>query len=208
MRKVFVLLSAAALLAIPAPGAAQAPSLGLKAGVNMASFAGRRIVDADYRAGLSLGASLSIPVSGSFTVQPEVLFSRKGAKRSAYDYDDMPQDGFAAPPVGVYLSEKTSHDYLEIPVLLKLSPAQPGDVVRCEIEGIGVLENPVAAGYGAQRASDTGWRPAHLLEASVTSPPTASDWTVRAGFIYTNTPGHQGTGYDYRQIGVTVGRTF
>jgi hypothetical protein len=129
LRRTLVLLSAA-LLATPALGAAQAPSLGVRAGLNMASFAGRRIVEADYRAGLSLGASLTIPVAGSFAIQPEVLFSRKGAKRSAYDYDDMPQDGFSAPPVGVYLSEKTSHDYLEIPVLLKLSPAQPGDVVR------------------------------------------------------------------------------
>lgn len=65
----------------------------------------------------------------------------------------------------------------------------------------------VAAGYGTQRAADTSWRPAHLLEASVTAP-IDGPWTFKAGFIYTNTPGNDGSGYNYRQVGVTIGRTF
>ena len=67
----------------------------------------------------------------------------------------------------------------------------------------------VAAGIGAQRSADTSWEAAHLFEASVTSPATDSDWTFRAGFLYTDTPGVTGgAGYDYRAFSLTVGRTF
>jgi hypothetical protein len=66
----------------------------------------------------------------------------------------------------------------------------------------------VAAGYGAQRSADTPWRPARLLEASVTSPSLGHDWTFKAGFTYTNTPTNSGVGYDYRQFHLSLGRSF
>lgn len=66
----------------------------------------------------------------------------------------------------------------------------------------------VAAGYGAQRAAGTSWRPARLLEASVTSPASGSDWSFQAGFTYTNTPDNTGFTYDYRQFNLSVGRSF
>lgn len=66
----------------------------------------------------------------------------------------------------------------------------------------------VAAGVGTQRAADTSWRPARLFEASVTSPADADDWSFKAGFLYTNTPGNSGAGYAYRQFNVSLGRTF
>jgi hypothetical protein len=118
-----------ALLGIPAGGLAQTPAVGLKGGLNMASFGGLRIIDAEYKAGASLGAFITVPVSATLAVQPEVLFSRKGAGYAAYDYSDMPADG-DAPPIGVYISEKTSHDYLEIPVLLKLIPRSQSSNVQ------------------------------------------------------------------------------
>ena len=129
MRKLVVLL-ATALLGVPAAGVAQAPSFGLKGGLNMASLGGRRIVDVDYQAGPNLGAFLSVPISATLAIQPEVYFSRKGARNAAYDYSDMPQDDFSAPTIGVFISEKASNDYLEIPVLLKLNSSLPGDFVR------------------------------------------------------------------------------
>lgn len=128
MRKILVML-AVSLLSVPAVGLAQAPSVGLKGGLNMAEFGGGRIVDSDYRTGLNFGAFASISISATVAIQPEVVFSQRGARNAAYDYDAFPQDG-DGPPLGVYLSEKTSHDYLEIPVLLKLSPAPAGDSVR------------------------------------------------------------------------------
>jgi hypothetical protein len=66
----------------------------------------------------------------------------------------------------------------------------------------------IAAGYGMQRAADTSWRPARLLEASVTSPQEGHAWIFKAGFTYTNTPVNDGFTYDYRQFSLTLGRTF
>lgn len=129
MRKLLIML-AATLLSVPAVGFAQAPSFGLKGGLNMANYGGRRIVTSDYRAGLNLGAFVSIPVTATLAIQPEVFFSRKGGKNTGYDYDDMPQDGFAAPPIGVYIHEKSSNDYVEIPLLFKLDASLPGESIR------------------------------------------------------------------------------
>lgn len=117
------------LLSVPAVGLGQAPSFGFRGGLNMADFGGSQIVDSDSRAGFTVGAFVSIPVNAAVAIQPELLFSRKGARSAAYDYDEFPQDG-DAPPVGVYLSERTAHDYLELPVLLKVSPSPSGNVVR------------------------------------------------------------------------------
>ncbi|MEX2571967.1 MAG: porin family protein [Gemmatimonadota bacterium] len=128
MRKLVISL-VVILLSMPAAGLAQTPSFGLRGGLNMAGFGGSRIVSSDARAGFTFGAFVAIPMRAAVAIQPEVVFSRRGAKRAAYDYDAFPQDG-DAPPLGVYLSEKTSHDYLEVPVLLKLSPSARGDFVR------------------------------------------------------------------------------
>lgn len=128
MKKLTILL-AAVLFSVPAVNLAHAQSFGLKGGLNMADFGGRRIVDAEYRAGVSLGAFVSIPISAAVAIQPEVVFAQKGARSAAYDYDDIPADG-DGPPIGVYISEKTSHNYLEVPVLLKLSPSPRSDFAR------------------------------------------------------------------------------
>jgi hypothetical protein len=65
--------------------------------------------DVDYKAGLNLGAFVSIPAGSMLAIQPEAFFSQKGEK---------------------FEGDKASYNYLEIPVLLKLSPSLPGDFVR------------------------------------------------------------------------------
>lgn len=108
MRKLLVVLTAAILCA-PATGFAQLPSFGVKGGLNLANVGGDGVEGVDYKAGLNLGAFVSIPAGPMFAIQPEAFFSQKGTK------------------VG---SVKSSYNYLEIPVLLKLSPSLPGDFVR------------------------------------------------------------------------------
>jgi hypothetical protein len=108
MRKLLVVLTAA-LLSAPAVGFAQAPSFGIKGGLNLANVGGKDVEDVDYKAGLNLGGFVSIPAGAMFAIQPEALFSQKGTK-----------DG----------NDKVSLNYLEVPVLLKLSPSLPGDFVR------------------------------------------------------------------------------
>jgi len=65
-----------------------------------------------------------------------------------------------------------------------------------------------AAGWGRQRDSDSGWRSARLVEASVTSPKTARDWLFKAGVTYSNTPVNTGYTYDYTQLTLEAAKTF
>ncbi len=65
----------------------------------------------------------------------------------------------------------------------------------------------VAAGYGRQRSDDTHWRSARLVEASITSP-VDHPWQFKAAMTYTNTPVNSGYTYDYRQLTMSLGRSF
>ena len=62
-----------------------------------------------------------------------------------------------------------------------------------------------AAGYGAQRDSDSKWRSSRLLNARFTSPPFRKDWALTGSLLYTNTP--VGTGFTYRYLQATLGLT-
>lgn len=108
MKKVFVALIAV-LLAAPAAGYAQLPSIGIKGGLNLANTGGADAGDPDYKAGLNIGAFVSVPAGTILSLQPEAFFSQKGSK----DGDD-----------------KINLNYLEVPVLLKLDPSLPGSFVR------------------------------------------------------------------------------
>lgn len=68
-----------------------------------------------------------------------------------------------------------------------------------------------AAGLGAQRDSDREWRRATYLNARVTSPEGARDWSVRGELTYTSTPSasaQTGAGYDYLQASFGIRRRF
>ena len=65
-----------------------------------------------------------------------------------------------------------------------------------------------AAGYGRSRDADSRWRPARLLELSVTSPQTHRDWTFKAGLVYTNTPITSAYTYRYTQLSLQFMKRF
>lgn len=92
-----------------AAGQDRGAAFGLKGGVNLASFHGRGEVDTGEvrlapvrRTGLAGGAFLAIAAGQSLLVQPEVLFTQKGA-RYARGGDQLTYEV----------------DYLEVPLLLK-----------------------------------------------------------------------------------------
>ncbi|HTD28971.1 MAG TPA: hypothetical protein VK660_06235 [Xanthomonadaceae bacterium] len=66
----------------------------------------------------------------------------------------------------------------------------------------------IAAGYGRQDTADSAWHDARLLEATMTSPKEGHDWVLQAGFTYANTPINSGFIYDYKQLTLSVGRSF
>ncbi|HEX2803121.1 MAG TPA: hypothetical protein VHN55_03965 [Sphingomicrobium sp.] len=62
-----------------------------------------------------------------------------------------------------------------------------------------------AAGYGAQRDSESNWRSSRYIHAGVTSPRFQKTWALTGSFTYTNTP--VGTGFTYRYLQFNIGLT-
>ncbi len=62
-----------------------------------------------------------------------------------------------------------------------------------------------AAGYGAQRDSESKWRDSRFLNLRVTSPRFQKDWAMTGGLLYTNTP--VSTGFTYRYLQLNLGLT-
>ena len=108
---------------------------GITAGLNFADMS--EIEDSDMRMGFVLGGHLVMPFGPTFAFQPEVLYSQKGAKGSTVDEES-----------GEEVDIELKHDYLEIPLLLRMSIPTSGSVrpylllgpsiglsMSCEIDG-------------------------------------------------------------------------
>lgn len=94
----------------PASMVLGAPRIGLTAGVNMAKVSSSDFTDAKNRTGFNAGVYLAIPVAHVLDIQPELLYTRKGAKVNL-----NPGSGDIA------------LDYLEVPVLAHINMgATPG----------------------------------------------------------------------------------
>ncbi|TGE05211.1 porin family protein [Hymenobacter fodinae] len=120
MKKVFL----SALLLTGLAGAAQAQSnvsLGLKAGGSLSSFSGEQASNHKSIVGFHAGAFANIGFTRLFAFQPEIMYSRKGAKFPPFnftthlDYIDVPLvfhinvEGLffeAGPQVGFLVSAK------------------------------------------------------------------------------------------------------
>lgn len=132
-----VLMVGASSAGALAQGISHRPSIGLMAGVNVASISGDDITGIDNRTGFMLGGSLTFHITNSFAIQPEAIFSQKGASENS-DPD---------------FKATFKMDYIDFPVLLRFDipvtgPIRPfflagpafGVQVKCAIaaEGQGV----------------------------------------------------------------------
>jgi hypothetical protein len=108
---------------------------GITAGLNFANMS--EIDDSDMRTGFVIGGHLVMPLGPTFAFQPEVLYSQKGAKGTTVDEES-----------GEEVDIELKHDYLEIPLLLRMTVPTSGGVrpylllgpsiglsMSCEIEG-------------------------------------------------------------------------
>lgn len=89
---------------------AQEISVGVKAGVNFANLKfdpDDNDLDLDNRMGLVAGAFLVVPVTPQFAIQPEALFSMKGATMPMIEDSDA--------------QGRVKLDYLDVPVLARFS---------------------------------------------------------------------------------------
>ncbi|WP_290797738.1 porin family protein [Flavihumibacter sp. UBA7668] len=81
------------------------PRFGVKAGLNLSNFYSDEVNDNNLKAGLNAGVYAKLPVFKGFSIQPELLYSNKGSKRT---YDN------AVFGEGEY---RTNLHYIEMPVL-------------------------------------------------------------------------------------------
>lgn len=96
--------------------------IGLKMGLNFSNLYGNDISNSKILTGVSAGAFLSYKFSDIFDIQPEVYFSRKGAKEKGVTDTETFDYEFAL-------------DYIEIPLLLKFSLPIQGLKIRPIIFG-------------------------------------------------------------------------
>jgi hypothetical protein len=136
-----IALTLALLPALPAASHA-ALAFGVKGGVSL-SHVNADLFDTDARTGFVGGAYGSFDLSPMIGVQPELLFVRKGAKLFS---TDVTIGGITFGSVGSTLDV----DYLEIPVLLRLSPA-PGAPLDLRL-----LAGPVLSFKLDEQVSTTG----------------------------------------------------
>ena len=85
---------------------AQDITFGVKAGANFASIGGDDGKDLDGFTSFLIGATVEIPVSDTFSIQPEVLYSGQG-----FTLDGVVED--------VAYETTGSFDYLNIPIIAK-----------------------------------------------------------------------------------------
>ncbi len=123
MKKIMI-LSAALLFAGFAQ--AQSPTFGVKAGVNIAKFAGDPDPNSEFNTGLAAGVFTNIPLSSGFSFEPSAEYSQKGAEfttalntevKSKITYIDIPLVAkynftpafglFAGPQVSFFLDQET-----------------------------------------------------------------------------------------------------
>lgn len=116
MKKIFFI--AAAMLGVVSLSAQEkttSSQFGIKSSVNMSSFNGKDIKDNDYKVGFSAGLYGHFPLTDQFAVQPEVNFTRMGGKYK----DEVTEVGNTT----VKNKNKTTLDYIQVPVMFKYYPA-------------------------------------------------------------------------------------
>jgi hypothetical protein len=121
MRK-FILLSSFIFLAVA--GYSQFVVFGAKAGLNLSTVTGTAIVDPKLYTSFHIGGFANFQINENFMVQPEVLYSGKGAKSAdqgtfKYGYINVPvllqyktASGFfleAGPQIGLLISAKRKY---------------------------------------------------------------------------------------------------
>jgi hypothetical protein len=123
MKKVlFVSMIAAMVLFAASPLFAQGKMMfGVKGGLNLANLTGSDVENTSIKPGAAVGAFMCYKFTDIFAVQPEVLFIMKGAKEDSAD-----------------VSIKWKANYIEIPLLLKVSMPTEGKIKPSLYVGPGI----------------------------------------------------------------------
>jgi len=142
MKRVSCVLLTLALVSCVTSVSRAGMAYGLKAGVSL-SHVNAQLFDTDNRTGFVGGVYGTFDLSPMIGVQPELLYVRKGAKLFS---TNVTIGGFTFGSVGSTLDV----DYVEIPVLLRISAPNPGPI------DLRLLAGPVMSIKVAEKISTTG----------------------------------------------------
>ena len=106
MKKTF--LAIALLLGVADAAQAQSAHFGVKAGASLTNYTGKGADGAEYKFGFNGGFVANLAVNDAFSIQPEVLYSMKGAKASGNIF-------------GTNLTYKETLHYIDVPVLAHIN---------------------------------------------------------------------------------------
>jgi opacity protein-like surface antigen len=104
-----------------AAGAAHAQTgikVGLKGGFNLSTFSGADSKGSEYKAGFAAGPYVNFGVSDNFSIQPEFLYSQKGASQ-----DDIP---YPSGTTFINSTAKTTLGYLDVPIMFRYNIGEDG----------------------------------------------------------------------------------
>lgn len=105
-------LSLGLLMGATCAANAQEARFGIKAGGSLTNFGGKDAADGKSKFGGHGGVFANFGINDMFSIQPEVLFSMKGAKS---------EDKFTGGGSSVTINSTQSLSYIDVPVLVKAS---------------------------------------------------------------------------------------
>ena len=122
-----IILSLAVLAS--AAGAANAQTgikVGVKGGFNGSTFSGSDSKGSEYKAGFAAGGFVNFGVSDNFSIQPELLYSQKGAS-----FDNQPYlSGTTLKTDG---TTKYTLGYLDVPIMFRYNIGEDGKGLYIEL---------------------------------------------------------------------------
>ena len=92
------------------------PKIGIKGGVNLSNLYVDNVKDENVKVGANIGLYAKIPVAKGLSIQPEVLYSQKGAQ---VNYNNLFGSG----------KYRYNFDYIEVPVSLVINVAKNFNVL-------------------------------------------------------------------------------
>jgi hypothetical protein len=122
-----VILSLAILAGFASAANAQTGiKYGVKGGFNGSTFSGTDSKGSEYKAGFAAGVFANFGINDQFSIQPEVLFSQKGA--SVDDFQGVSGNTF-----------KSTLSYIDVPILARINTGDAGKGFFFEIGPQGSL---------------------------------------------------------------------
>ncbi len=143
-----IILSLAVLAS--AAGAANAQTgikLGIKGGFNGSTFSGTNSKGSEYKAGFAAGVFANFGITDNFSIQPEVLYSQKGAS-----IDDVTVNGVQLNGT----TFKQTLGYLDVPIMFRYNVGADGKGFFIELgpQGSLVLHSKQFTQVGSNKTTD------------------------------------------------------